>query len=58
MKRLILIIVLAALLLAACAGGKPAQNGETRAVTLNLTYIRFMWLSKTAISRTKGWLFR
>jgi ABC-type nitrate/sulfonate/bicarbonate transport systems, periplasmic components len=39
MKRLILIIILAALLLTACAGGKPAQNGETRAITLNLTYI-------------------
>lgn len=39
MKRLSPILLLAALLLTACAGGKPAENEGLRAVTLNLTYI-------------------
>ena len=39
MKRLTLIIILTALLLSACLGGKPADNADLRAVTLNLTYI-------------------
>jgi len=39
MKRLTLVIILTALLLTACTGGKPAPNGSLRAITLNLTYI-------------------
>jgi len=39
MKRLIPIVLLAALLLTACSGSKPAQNKELREITLNLTYI-------------------
>ena len=39
MKRLTLIFILAALLLTACAGGKPTENADLRDVTLNLTYI-------------------
>ena len=39
MKRLTLVIILTALLLTACTGGKPAPNESLRAITLNLTYI-------------------
>ncbi|HPS32321.1 MAG TPA: ABC transporter substrate-binding protein [Anaerolineaceae bacterium] len=39
MKRLNPIFMLTVLLLTACTGAKPAQNGPLRAVTLNLTYI-------------------
>ncbi len=60
MKRLTLIFILAALLLTACAGGKPTDNADLRAVTLNLTYIptcsllRFMPPLKTATLPTRG----